>query len=67
MKYSKFALPALVLGVGLLMPELGFCSVEGTAFLRLFFEASRRILHPIAEKRSKSVPILGFFPFARAL
>jgi type IV secretory pathway VirB2 component (pilin) len=30
MKYSKFALPALVLGVGLLMPELGFCSVEGS-------------------------------------
>jgi len=26
----KFALPALTLGVGLLLPELGFCSVEGS-------------------------------------
>ena len=30
MKLSKLALPTLVVGMGLLLPQLGFCSVEGS-------------------------------------
>lgn len=30
MKYSKFVLPVAAIAAGLMMPTLGFCSVEGS-------------------------------------